>query len=74
VAPVFLILSEPAKSTKVNLAEICSSADTYYCISPYLPSSKASPRSFEILYYINTVNIACDLDEPSFIRVALVVL
>ena len=72
VAPVFLILSEPAKSTKWNLAEI--SSVNYAFSSPSAASTTSSPSSFTIFYSIVTVKIAWDLELPSFIRVALVCL
>jgi hypothetical protein len=71
VAPVRLRRSEPAKSTKWNLAVICSSVCPG---SPLLPSiAMLSSISLTIFYSIAIVKIAWDRLEPSFIRVALVV-
>jgi len=60
VAPVFFALSDPARSTKKNFAVIKPSSSEFY----------------ELLMgccYIKIVNIAWDLDDDSFIRVAAVV-
>ena len=73
VAPVFLILSEPAKSTKWNLAEI-SSVNCAFSSPSGAASATPSSTSFTIFYSIVTVKTACDLELPSFISVALVCL
>ena len=65
VAPVFFILSLPAKSTKWNFALIFSSEVT--------GSVSCSPYCTLISFWmIVTVKIAWDLELPSFILVALV--
>jgi hypothetical protein len=56
VAPVFLILSDPAKSTKWNLAIT-------------QPSSFTAVPSTIAYCLILIVKIACDLDDVSFINV-----
>jgi len=74
VAPVFLILSDPAKSTKVNFAVMFSS-DALYTFSSGFPSSGIiSPMSFWIFCEMVTTKIAWDLEETSFIRVECVCL
>ena len=72
VAPVFLILSEPARSTKWNLAEI--SSVTVYGSSESFLSSSGTWTSLTIFCSMVTVKIACDLELPSFISVELVCL
>ncbi len=69
VAPVFFALYEPAKSTKKNLAVIkpSSTADFSFFFSSFLYKSSIT------CCYIKIVNIACDLDEASFIIVDAVV-
>lgn len=70
VAPVFLILSDPAKSTKWNLEDISS----VVCAtsSPFFSTWISPSTSLTIFYSMVTVNMACDLEEPSFMRVELV--
>lgn len=60
VAPVFFALSEPAKSTKKNLAVI-------------VPSSCYFPLPIKTLCFIVIVNIACERELASFIKVLAVV-
>ena len=59
VAPVFLILSDPAKSTKWNLDEISSVSYAFSSPSaPFSIPSTPSSMSFTIFYSIVTVKIA----------------
>lgn len=60
VAPVFFARSEPAKSTKKNLAVI-------------VPSSCSLPFPINTLCFIVIVNIACERELASFINVLAVV-
>lgn len=71
VAPVFLILSEPAKSTKWNFAEMFSSEVTGSASGSAYPS--AGCITFTIFWSIVTVKMACDLEEASFIKVDAVI-
>ena len=74
MAPVFFILSEPAKSTKWNFDDISTviywagSSPVFWLF--WAPSS----TSLTIFYSIVTVKMAWDLELPSFIRVELVCL
>ena len=72
VAPVFLILSEPAKSTKWNLAEMFSSLVTGSASAPASPY--AGSVTLTIFCSIVTVKMAWERDEASFISVELVIL
>jgi len=64
VAPVFLIRSDPARSTKWNLAEMNSSAVT--------GSSASFSEGIVLTIFcsIVIVKIAWEREEPSFMRVA----
>ena len=68
VAPVFLALYEPAKSTKKNFAVIKPSSFWAYELFSVLYKSSMRCCSIKI------VKIAWDLEEASFINVAAVVL
>ena len=70
VAPVFLMRSEPAKSTKWNLAEMFSSLVTGS--SPCAASPSAGYVTLTIFCSIVTVKMACERDDCSFISVELV--
>lgn len=63
-APVFFARSDPARSTKWNLAVIYSSGFSSYLSSP----------SMIALCSIAIVKMACDLDELLFMSVEAVVL
>jgi len=67
-APVFFILSEPARSTKWNFAEIFSS-DIW---TSSLAFSACYSTTLTIFWSIVIVKMACERDEPSFIMVELV--
>ena len=73
VAPVFLILSEPARSTKWNFAEIFSSEVTGSASGPVASAPSVGYVTLTIFCSIVTVKIACERDEASFIFVALVI-
>ena len=70
VAPVFLMRSEPARSTKWNLAEMFSSLVTGSASGPASPS--AGCVTLTIFYSMVTVKMAWEREDCSFMSVELV--
>jgi hypothetical protein len=62
VAPVFLALSDPAKSTKKNLAVINPSS-SFFSYLFFASVVSARYKSYMMCCYIKIVNIPCDLEE-----------